>query len=707
MWNARADERARCYLMDRNGEGGLWSELDRAVMADTPTLIIGLGGTGADALINVKYQINHKMMCRPGQNKPGRIAYLCVDSDADTIRKTRVGEITFDGNEFFDIAESDPVMGAKIPKPYQRDWLGNGLPVMINRFGAGGVRQYGRLMLMLKAGRLAHEIEMTVNEIWSAGKEDGSGFDPANDRVNVFILAGISGGTGSGTFLDMAYLVRYVITKINNRHINMHGMAYLPDVNLCKVKTPEVRAYIPVNGYATLKELDFWMNPERGKNFRQQYTDSIIVDTGSAPFDICFLISPNGNTPEAYDDIMRTSGKFILNILTASTSQEFDFLTSGLSAVPNNVRKPYSGNYVYASMGMSERRTPNDQIVNYLADYVLKKVNTLLDNEPTEPEVRKYFSDVLGLDESHMQALFNEKIYALPYGNVTAFDDFKQAIRYYQHAEVLDTNHLEDELQLWADQCAAFYNQRKNEIVANRVLALSTEIEKLFVDQIRGPYYAHKMLYNDKAGAVDVLELIRKALDKVNSYMGTAQELYELKLKTAREAKERARRNRYVPLVTSAKYDNYIRAVFDAYDVLRYNAFARTLQQAYLTILEKATEYNNFTVEVFSDILSALTTVFANNADIITRVKKDGNNTSWNASNFDKIQPMIDKSIAEMETLGTIKDLVHEFLQMILENRNDWLREDGMPGNSFSKFISVKFGDIMKMSLEQHYRAID
>ena len=319
-------ERANYYLVDKRGEGGLVSELDRVAMVDEPTLIIGLGGTGADALLNTKYVLHRKLKYAKGQSKPGRLAYLAIDTDAADLQTKRVGDTRLSAEETCDITEmhlkaymSDHKM---ITKPYLRDWLSNGIPPLAVAYGAGGIRQYGRFMLLNKAEEVAAKIKEAVSKIWAAGKENGAPFNPETDSVNVYIMAGISGGTGSGTFLDVAYMVREIVTRRMSQrmHLRLRSVIFLPELNLSKVKSEQVRRYLPVNGYAALKELDFWMNPERGRRFKQRYSDSLNVDTNEMPYDMCFMVSPNLNDSDPYTTCMQTVGEAMLNILSASVS---------------------------------------------------------------------------------------------------------------------------------------------------------------------------------------------------------------------------------------------------------------------------------------------------------------------------------------------------------------------------------------------------
>lgn len=724
---ASVKERADYYLVDSRGEGGLVSELDRVAMVDEPTLIIGLGGTGADALLNTKYVLHRKLKYPSGQHKPDRLAYLAIDTDARDLQTKRVGDTRLNADETCDITEMNlkAYMNdhSLITKSYLRDWLSNGIPPLSVAYGAGGIRQYGRFMLLNNAEAVSTRIKTAVEKIWAAGKENGEAFDPSNDSVNVYILTGISGGTGSGTFLDMAYMVREIIThKMSMElHLRLRGVVFMPDVNLSKVRNDDVRKYLPVNGYAAMKELDFWMNPERGRRFQQQYTDGLIVDTNEMPFDMCFMVSPNLNDRDPYTTCMQTTGEALLNILSGTeqpkaegaqadsgangNSQGFESFINNLVSMLPMLTKPYAGNYIFSTMGMDERRLQLDQMATYIAYYLLDQVQHLFDHAPRKEQVAEFYK-TLQLDEHSMQRLFNQQLNVKPYPNVKDLDSFKEAIREYDHTQVLNQNLLEQELDMWAKQCDIFYDRKREQMIEERVEAVATQIEKLFADQEIGPFYAHRMLHNPEVGAPDVLKSIQTSIDRLEAFLLTAQNLSEQKKQNAHNAKEAARKSRFVPLMAGAKYNDFVEALFEQYDHERYIAFAQTLRRVYKELLAKITEYNNRIVGRFVDLLNALTEVFRANSNIITSVKRDGNNHNWNVFNFSEIQPSIDKAIEEMRHEGKNAMLVHEFLQMLLNERAAWLDDNGDLGESFSRFVSEKFSQIMDLSLEEHYKTM-
>ena len=76
-------------------------------------------------------------------------------------------------------------------------------------------------------------------------------------HFNVFIYGSVAGGTGSGSFLTTAYLLKELITK-QNWIPKVYGTLIMPGLFLNQVPGALHRD-INANGYAALKELEHLM----------------------------------------------------------------------------------------------------------------------------------------------------------------------------------------------------------------------------------------------------------------------------------------------------------------------------------------------------------------------------------------------------------------------------------------------------------------
>ncbi|MDR0949093.1 MAG: tubulin-like doman-containing protein, partial [Lachnospiraceae bacterium] len=190
--------------------GGIYYDAARVEADPTvASLFIGLGGTGADMLIRIKNEVTRRMVLPQNDGKimsdtPNNVGFLAIDTDESTQKKTW-GVASFDrfGSEYCSIAVTNlpVVVASRIQEAEQGnpvwDWYDGIEPVLANA-GAGGYRQIGRLMLFDNVKIVYDSIRNKMNSLMRSGAT----------HANVFIVAGIAGGTGSGTFIDIAYLVR-------------------------------------------------------------------------------------------------------------------------------------------------------------------------------------------------------------------------------------------------------------------------------------------------------------------------------------------------------------------------------------------------------------------------------------------------------------------------------------------------------------------
>ena len=248
--------------------GGILSRNRQAAQAqNTATVLIGLGGTGIDALRTVKTQVHrHLQPDDPDAVHPeyAHIRFLGIDTAAgEDFSRWSDGEFARDGllpldrTEYFSIAIRDVKMKHKLAPENRHDldwlrWEDISAP-NLSMAGAGGIRQVGRFLLMDKSEEFAARLE---TEIRLAKQGLNS------PEINIHIFSGLSGGTGSGCFLDVCYLVRDVLARcFPENTATVSGCFYLPDVNLDRVPPSDIsaRTYIPRNGCAALRELDYCM----------------------------------------------------------------------------------------------------------------------------------------------------------------------------------------------------------------------------------------------------------------------------------------------------------------------------------------------------------------------------------------------------------------------------------------------------------------
>ena len=106
--------------------------------------------------------------------------------------------------------------------PEIKEWFPDSLKSMLMPAelakGAGQKKPVGRFTFAWNASDIYEELNSFIRAPVDAivAKQKGIA-DKLSNTINVFICGSICGGTGAGTFLDTAYLVRYL------SHINGNG----------------------------------------------------------------------------------------------------------------------------------------------------------------------------------------------------------------------------------------------------------------------------------------------------------------------------------------------------------------------------------------------------------------------------------------------------------------------------------------------------
>ncbi len=263
------------------------------------TICVGLGGTGRDVLMRIRRFIidQHGSLA----NLPV-VSFVQIDTDKNTLNSSGLPtgkdyhgeEILFRDIEKVMITMSaqdvnnfryeleHPSLGES-PYSHIESWFDPRLKDQVRSIedGAQGIRPVGRLAFFHNYRRFKQAIEAAV--IRTMGHEGtmlqyGYNVQPGLD---VFIVGSLCGGTGSGTFLDVAYAIRNLY--INNT--SLYG--YLVISPTLYGNAPTMRA----NVYAALKELNYYTT--NGKTFEACYDKQHQVKVVEArpPFDFPYLIS--------------------------------------------------------------------------------------------------------------------------------------------------------------------------------------------------------------------------------------------------------------------------------------------------------------------------------------------------------------------------------------------------------------------------------
>jgi len=232
-------------------------------------VIIGLGGTGGTVL-----QRLHEHLSEMPPTQQTRFRVLAIDTDRNALKSLQLPE--------------DAKLHARVPVSNLRNntsrhpWLSrfplNQLPAATLDQGARQLRPLGALAFAWNFPTIREKVH---DVLWHLRRRD-QGQGEAAPHILVAVIASLAGGTGSGMFIDIGYLLRHTLMEIGAAEEAEVLLFAVGPQAFHDVRGPRLRS----NSMAALRELEFWMN--RG-NFRQEYRDGW-VEVNASPFHWVFYL---------------------------------------------------------------------------------------------------------------------------------------------------------------------------------------------------------------------------------------------------------------------------------------------------------------------------------------------------------------------------------------------------------------------------------
>lgn len=307
-----------------------WKEIDNGSLVhafrskstkltDAPTLIIGIGGTGVAAAKTVKRKVEQHYHPQEAE----KLEYLFIDTDEASTAGLKGSDTLVIQNAdtavlLREYKEMGPTCNASL-FPEIKEWLDPELSPFRVMNGAAGIRQAGRLILFLNIDRVYHMLQQKLDKV-------AVGRDLQNTRIKVHIFTGIGGGTGSGMFVDISYLIRGL-----RPNCEIQGFVFMPDVSCMKPGLHDVhRSNIKRNAWAALREIEQLMTMESyNEVFRQDYPGKLAqISTSSPVFDFCVLVGSMQDGRRAVcseKEVLERTAEYLLLELHQKEPDGFDF----------------------------------------------------------------------------------------------------------------------------------------------------------------------------------------------------------------------------------------------------------------------------------------------------------------------------------------------------------------------------------------------
>ncbi|MBV6479425.1 MAG: hypothetical protein HGGPFJEG_02198 [Ignavibacteria bacterium] len=587
-----------------------------------PTIIIGLGGTGKEVLLRIRRQFVEKY---GAINEFPIISYLYIDTDnapseESGIARERdflINDIDFQPSEkvFQPVNPSDYIYRIQ-DVPNVKEWLSTtgeiGKLGTMNT-GAGQIRPAARLAFFHNHDEIVSKLTSAKSRITDSRsinsvKEIHKIKNVNTDKINVYVITSVSGGTGSGMFIDMGFLIRNIFRN--------------QAVSTCYIVLPKIfqtygKERVYANGYAALKEFEFynlintfkvtWKKNEMHEFQPGVYDDTYIIDGENSKN---LSLSEQNNR-----DIYKMLADTIFNDFSNSDFANYkrgvrvnlvqykQRLWPDDNSVSDNT---YSRKY--STLGQSSISIPVDRIITSCAYKLCEEIINyyLTYAEGAQSEIDNYliaeFLPELGLLESKNKFQLLDSLYksgdkSSIQSNIKSFltgiqNDLTSGKRGSSWSSYLlnekmkfDTNFRDDNdisrLGMYMSQIYSNRNKVIQTVIGDRdrniIGSLERKINTLVNDSTRGVFYAINLLKRLQFiltnGNFDYIPKYEKEIKDLQSFISRTDSEFKRIFQELKEDESRSKLN-----------------------VLRKSAMAGTLEK----VLENMEEYYNAIIKLKS-----------------------------------------------------------------------------------------------------------
>lgn len=677
--------------------GGIVSRDQQAEQDECATIAIGLGGTGISCLRALKKEIFTRV--KPDSDseivaKYKHIKFLAVDTDRSSIGDTGSVDTLDSNTEFFNISCSDISGLLREAHILQQDgslqWLktantqgdGSGISILSADAGAGGVRQIGRLLLLRNSRSFVAKLTNMINE----ARRDLSG----NANINIHIFTGMGGGTGAGTFLDVCYMVQHTLSQIG-----LAGQAYtcgyffMPDVNIAK--NPNID-YVAINGFASMKELDYAMNyANNGGEWNQRY-EGFSIRTSEPPVKLAHLITAttaDGSiVSNAYDYAMHVAVDYVLEyIIKPYVAPDSNIESDGVFSIKSHISnvnrltemvdKKHGACYNYCVLGAANAYLPYKEITTYLASKIFEGFNGLEKQTPFDNDVEKFVLSC-GLRYEDLLRALNDKVPPIPNYAV----DHREL---YEQVEGITADVIPQLLgQMWNATSAISGKLSENKAAlldtkgsvkgldsAKQITSICARVKAALIEIAmqpdKGPYYAGGMLHN--MSAKDLINKIRGYRTQNNENLSKSQANLELRVKSMANALTAFQNSTFRK---GSRSEEYVAAV-RAYITERVKIDLYQTMGTMLVELEDQLErlYAGF-FGIFADVMNNLQSTFRANLSTLGEPVAVNNDYAIKLMSVQDLKESLDNTVASMR----VDDLIHGFVKHMLDTPDFWVTQD-------------------------------
>lgn len=717
--------------------GGIIADMEKVYQdPNSITLAIGIGGTGVTALRTFKNAVYTRLI-PDNADKEGeeprfdRIKFLAIDSDKSSCDGDGYSRIS--GSEYFGIGVSNIVATlnnkSALDSDFTLQWFEHDkIHVDTAKNGACGVREIGRFLIVKKAYELKTKIENLIRTAIVG---------MSNPNIFVHVFSGLSGGTGSGCFIDTCYILQQAL--LDNGWIDMAsvmGFFFLPDVNLNAPGFPSDQAhsqYVKENGYAAMKELDFLMNLKDGDELFEQDYGSFKIATNNPPVNECHLISTteiDGSTPaNAFSYIMNAVSEYALNYVArykdpltgtgsasgaSNPSNELTLkgLVANLVTLRGAMQKQHGADYRYNIMGASSAIIPYREIATYLATGLFKYFD-FHKKSPNEGDVRNFAMTTglsfIDLEREILSGVMPPSVPDMP------------------PAQLKQGNApLVNRLNAWYDVASGKMRENYDkltrelpegswELPQNPDSVIGKVFKELIMlsrDPRKGPYFAKGVLKHDNQLAVD--NILEGILKEVQERIHTEQIQKNLREEELNRAKEEFYNTGGLNPMLNARKKKYVTESINWINHLHNLERLGVIEDLVTNLRQKLNKLNNTYFVPLVGVMNDLKETFDENSRLFAAGlhHDSGKQYVWNIVELAGIQDTLDEEIKKVLTRDnqgniTADQAMIDFMFMMTDNANvaKWLGgKEGLISIMVSGYITTKFKSAIDKSMITYLR---
>jgi len=272
-------------------------------------LIIGVGGTGQEVINNLRALVSWR---RNDIDVNTQVEYLGLDTDQTKYPGANDNFIHMK-------VTSNQIGHVESLSQRDKDWLDDRNALPLDK-GAGAVRMQGKFAFFVNLQKVTDALSRAMNKLLRD-------FNESSDTLTVYIAANSVSGTGSGCFVDVAYLVRkYLLdshpglaasipsilmltlpydlveqdNKIRNAHFALEELNHYMSFNEYSISTLSPNGRITINEKHRPFKYAYLLGGKDGSSITDREIDQMIAD-----FLYCDLFSDLGIAAGSPRDNMR------------------------------------------------------------------------------------------------------------------------------------------------------------------------------------------------------------------------------------------------------------------------------------------------------------------------------------------------------------------------------------------------------------------